>query len=347
MAFQDIYLAENLNLKNTNNGISLAGLPNNATSLIDWVKEGISNGTFPVGGSGTFTTLSGDVVSLPTGGTTSIQSNVVSNPKLAQVATNTVKGRVAAGTGNTTDLTTTQLTTLINTFTTTLTGAVPAPATVSGRVLSDNGTWIAVSGGTIDAAPTSGSSNAVSSGGTFTALSGKQPNLVSGTNIKTINGNSLLGSGDLVISGGSTMTKYTATVTGSAGIICKIYGTSGITVAKTNASTITFVIPANGYMENYQLFYPTAENPGSNATHVFTYTTNTITNQGNSTADVPDIKGWFASAVPTDIYHARAVGSASDFVTSLTSVSLGNITMLMTFGTTGLSSGDIILKGNF
>jgi len=34
-----------------------------------------------------------------------------------------------------------------------------------------------------------------------TALDGKQDDLVSGTNIKTINGNSILGSGDLVVSG--------------------------------------------------------------------------------------------------------------------------------------------------
>jgi hypothetical protein len=34
------------------------------------------------------------------------------------------------------------------------------------------------------------------------ALATKQDTLVSGTNIKTVNGNSLLGSGDLTISGG-------------------------------------------------------------------------------------------------------------------------------------------------
>jgi hypothetical protein len=39
---------------------------------------------------------------------------------------------------------------------------------------------------------------------TSTALSGKQDTLVSGTNIKTINGNSVLGSGDLVIGGGGS-----------------------------------------------------------------------------------------------------------------------------------------------
>ena len=35
-----------------------------------------------------------------------------------------------------------------------------------------------------------------------TAMDGKQPTLVSGTNIKTINGNSILGEGNLVIEGG-------------------------------------------------------------------------------------------------------------------------------------------------
>ena len=39
-----------------------------------------------------------------------------------------------------------------------------------------------------------------------TALNDKQDTLVSGTNIKTINGESILGSGNLVISGGSGLT---------------------------------------------------------------------------------------------------------------------------------------------
>jgi len=54
----------------------------------------------------------------------------------------------------------------------------------------------------IDSTPTASSTNLVTSGGVFTGLGTKQEALVSGTNIKTINGNSLLGSGDLVISGG-------------------------------------------------------------------------------------------------------------------------------------------------
>jgi hypothetical protein len=48
------------------------------------------------------------------------------------------------------------------------------------------------------------------------ALGGKQDTLVSGVNIKTINGNSLLGAGDLVISGGGGGLSGVATVTVAA-----------------------------------------------------------------------------------------------------------------------------------
>lgn len=50
--------------------------------------------------------------------------------------------------------------------------------------------------------------------GLQTALDGKQASLVSGTNIKTINGNTVLGSGDLVISGGGggTLNDLTDTI---------------------------------------------------------------------------------------------------------------------------------------
>ena len=44
-----------------------------------------------------------------------------------------------------------------------------------------------------------------------TALSSKQDILESGTNIKTINGTSLLGSGNIEIQGGADIEEYTAT----------------------------------------------------------------------------------------------------------------------------------------
>lgn len=53
----------------------------------------------------------------------------------------------------------------------------------------------------IDDVPTENSVVPVKSGGVYTALAGKQDALASGTNIKTINSQSLLGSGNLSIEG--------------------------------------------------------------------------------------------------------------------------------------------------
>lgn len=55
----------------------------------------------------------------------------------------------------------------------------------------------------LDNTPISGSDNLVKSGGVYTALNSKQDTLVSGTSIKTINNESLLGSGNISIAGGS------------------------------------------------------------------------------------------------------------------------------------------------
>lgn len=440
MATKKIYLSERLNIYEPLDPTyySPGGLPPDAgVDVADWISAAIAEGLIiGAGGSGTFTALSGPITSGTNGGATSITNGAVTNNKLANVASGTFKLRVSAGTGIIEDSTPTQATALLDLFTSTTKGLASAPGTPTGRVLSDSNTWITVAaGGTIDANPTSGSTNAVQSGGTFNALATKITSnsvitgatktkltydtkglvtagtdatdadilssasliigpttypisttqaainsaiatnkistnvysakgvVLSGGTSGAIIGNSVGTNGQVLTAdsaaaggvswatpsggGGTANTKYAVTVSGSAGIVARVYGTSGISITKTNASTLTFTIPASGYVENYQVFYPTAENPGSNATHVFSYTSNTITNQGNSTADAPNIEGWFASAVPTEIYHARAVGSSADFVTSITAVGSGNITMLVNFGTTGLSSGDIILKGNF
>jgi hypothetical protein len=67
------------------------------------------------------------------------------------------------------------------------------------------------------------------------AQSGLQPTLVSGTNIKTINGNSLLGSGDLVIGGGSGSNIYNTdgTLTGARTLTL---GGVALTIAGTTSS---------------------------------------------------------------------------------------------------------------
>jgi hypothetical protein len=67
----------------------------------------------------------------------------VTNAKLANMATATFKGRTTAGTGDPEDLTATQATALLNTFTTSLKGLVPSSGGANGNFLKDDGSWAA------------------------------------------------------------------------------------------------------------------------------------------------------------------------------------------------------------
>jgi hypothetical protein len=88
-----------------------------------------------------------------------------------------------------------------------------------------------------------GGTGETSSLGALTAL-GAQATLVSGANVKTINGTSILGSGDVTISGGSSATKTisnkTAAYTVVAGDLGKIINCTGgaFTVSLTAAATL-------------------------------------------------------------------------------------------------------------
>lgn len=99
------------------------------------------------------------------------------------------------------------------------------------------------------------------------ALDAKQDDLVSGTNIKTINGNSVLGSGDLVISGGGgggahVLTQpiparnYSATVLSIPG-----YSTN---TTQANALTLIPFIPAHSLTIDSMSFQIVVATTGSN-----------------------------------------------------------------------------------
>jgi len=99
-------------------------------------------------------TLTGDVTGSGNGsfGTT-IGSNKVTNDMLSHIATATFKGRMAAGPGNVEDLSATQATALLNTFTSGannpgLKGLVPSPTSADvGKFLKGDGTWGTVPSG--------------------------------------------------------------------------------------------------------------------------------------------------------------------------------------------------------
>ena len=105
------------------------------------------SGTFSGTSSGTNTgdqtiTLTGDVTGSGTGSfAATIANDAVTNAKLANVATSTIKGRVTAGTGDPEDLTSTQATTLINEFTSSLKGLAPASGGGTTNYLRADGSW--------------------------------------------------------------------------------------------------------------------------------------------------------------------------------------------------------------
>lgn len=84
---------------------------------------------------------------LPATVATTIANDVVTNAKLANVNTATFKGRVTAGTGDPEDLTGTQATTLLDTFTSSLKGLAPASGGGTTNFLRADGTWTAPGGG--------------------------------------------------------------------------------------------------------------------------------------------------------------------------------------------------------
>lgn len=84
-----------------------------------------------------------------------------------------------------------------------------------------------------------------------TQINTKQPTLVSGTNVKTINGNSIVGSGDLAIAAGGTVTSVTGAngVTVATGTTTPVIGLGSITVtglAITGGSTANFLLGNGG-----------------------------------------------------------------------------------------------------
>jgi hypothetical protein len=97
--------------------------------------------------------LTGDVTAAQASNATTIAANAVTNAKAAQMATQTIKGRTTAGTGNAEDLTATQATAILNAAVGDAgsggtKGLVPAPATGDAtKFLRGDMTYQTIAGG--------------------------------------------------------------------------------------------------------------------------------------------------------------------------------------------------------
>lgn len=89
------------------------------------------------------TALTGDVVATGPGSVPgTIQPNAVTNPKLAQMATLTIKGNNTGSTANASDLTVAQVNAILPVFTATLKGLTPISGGGTVNFLRADGTWV-------------------------------------------------------------------------------------------------------------------------------------------------------------------------------------------------------------
>ena len=99
-------------------------------------------------GGGGISALTGDVTASGSGSVAAtIASNAVTNAKAAQMAAHTFKGNNTGSTANSIDLTATQLTAELNTFTSSLQGVAPSSGGGTTNFLRADGTWTTPAGG--------------------------------------------------------------------------------------------------------------------------------------------------------------------------------------------------------
>lgn len=113
------------------------------------MNTAVANG-FPIlnqnttGNAATVTTnanLTGPITSI--GNATAVLPNVINNGMLTQIPSSIIKGRISAGTGNVEDLTASQATALLDVFTTTANGVVPASGGGTTNFLRADGVFAA------------------------------------------------------------------------------------------------------------------------------------------------------------------------------------------------------------
>ena len=214
-------------------------LSTNVTGIIKGDGAGLSAAAaadFPIlnqnttGNAATVTTnanLTGDVTSI--GNASTIATGVVTNTKLANMATQTLKGRTTAGTGAAEDLTATQATAILNPFTSALKGLVPASGGGTTSFLRADGTF-AIPSGTTNGTVTS--TSVVSANGMAGTVA--NPTTTPAITLTTTVNGMVKGNGT-ALSAATSGTDYAPGTAGNTtGIVKSTTGTGALTTA--NAS---------------------------------------------------------------------------------------------------------------
>lgn len=204
-------------------------------------------------------TLSGDVSgSGSTAITTAIGSNKVTNAMLAQVATATFKGRTSASTGNVEDLTATQATALLDTFTSTTKGLAPLSGGGTTNFLRADGTWAApsassgvssISFGSTGLTPSTATTGAVTVAGTLAVGFGGTGATTAGGAFAALSGytTTATANGTTALSNSSTLVQY---FTGTSNQTVTLPAVTGLALGWEfriiNESTGTLTVNSSG-----------------------------------------------------------------------------------------------------
>lgn len=199
-----------------------------------YYKSGTANTAWTKVGSGT--SSGGSVTSITCGGDLSCTpANPITTAgtiDIAAIATSRLFGNVSGISAPPAAITGTQATTLLDVFTTTLKGVVPAPGSVTGKFLQDNGTW-----GT--------------PAGTGVTGSGTAPDLTAWASSSSI-GN-YAGSSPSACAAGNALQRVTIDATGALTFSCVVFvnaGTSGVTVTGSTASLDSTFAPTFAGLTN-------------------------------------------------------------------------------------------------
>lgn len=302
------------------------------------------------------TALTGDVTASGPGSVAAtIANNVVTNAKLAQMATLTIKGNNTGGTANALDLTVAQVNAILPVFTSTLNGLAPLSGGGSTNFLRADGTW---------AAPTGTNTGTVTSVAmtvpTFLSISGS-PITTSGTLAVTLSGTALplanggtgqttkaaafdalqpMTTGGDIIYGGASGTG-TRLANGSAGQYLKSAGGTSAptwstfavpTIQKFTSSSGTYTTPAGALYLRVRMVggggggaSTTGTTGGQNGT-ASTFGTSLLTaNPGGGTSStVGGAGGSNSGAISAPAYGTAISGATGNYGANLASTSGGS-----------------------